>query len=247
MIPKIIHYCWLSNNPIPDKFKEYIKTWKEKLPDYDFILWNLKRFDINTSIWVKQSFEAKSYAYAADYIRLYAIYKCGGIYLDMDMEVLKSFDDMLNQNIMMAFENQEKNGIEAGCFGAEKNNKFISACLEYYENREFTKPVIPLPKIMYDIYIKTNETFFLYGNDYFTAKSYQTGSIHTTIHTFTIHHFAGSWISKEQKRYDTVRIKLYGRFGNRMGKVVSFIPFFRWQIMDNGIKGVWGKLIRKLK
>ena len=32
MIPKIIHYCWLSNDPIPQKLKECMETWKEKLP-----------------------------------------------------------------------------------------------------------------------------------------------------------------------------------------------------------------------
>lgn len=60
MIPKIIHYCWLSNNPIPSKLQEYMESWKKQLPDYEFILWNFERFDINSSIWVKQAFEAKN-------------------------------------------------------------------------------------------------------------------------------------------------------------------------------------------
>ena len=67
MIPKIIHYCWLSNDPIPKDLKKYMKSWKEKLYDYEFILWDLNRFDLNRSLWVKQAFEAKKYAFAADY------------------------------------------------------------------------------------------------------------------------------------------------------------------------------------
>ena len=74
MIPKIIHYCWLSNDPIPKDLQKYMKTWKEKLPDYEFMLWDFNRFNINSSIWVKQAFEAKKYAFACDYIRLYAVY-----------------------------------------------------------------------------------------------------------------------------------------------------------------------------
>ena len=89
MIPKIIHYCWLSNDPIPEKLQEYMKSWKEKLPDYEFKLWNFDCFDINSSQWVKEAFEAKKYAFAADYIRLYAVYNYGGIYMDMDVEVIK--------------------------------------------------------------------------------------------------------------------------------------------------------------
>ena len=57
MIPKIIHYCWLSNDPIPDVLLKYMNSWKEHLPDYDFMLWNFDRFDINSSIWVKEAFE----------------------------------------------------------------------------------------------------------------------------------------------------------------------------------------------
>ena len=32
MIPKIIHYCWLSNDPIPEDLQKYMKTWKKKTP-----------------------------------------------------------------------------------------------------------------------------------------------------------------------------------------------------------------------
>ncbi|MFI3262672.1 MAG: hypothetical protein R3Y26_07165 [Rikenellaceae bacterium] len=68
MIPKIVHYCWLSGDPIPQTLKECMKSWKEKLPDYEFMLWDLKRFELEQSLWVKQAFEAKKYAFAADYI-----------------------------------------------------------------------------------------------------------------------------------------------------------------------------------
>ena len=80
MIPKIIHYCWLSNDPIPENMQKWMSTWK-KLNGYEFILWNFDRFDINSSIWVKQAFNAKKYAFAADYIRAFALYNYGGIYM----------------------------------------------------------------------------------------------------------------------------------------------------------------------
>ena len=61
MIPKIIHYCWLSDDPIPVSFQGYIKSWKEKMPDYQMMLWNFKMFDRNSSLWVKQAFDNKKY------------------------------------------------------------------------------------------------------------------------------------------------------------------------------------------
>jgi mannosyltransferase OCH1-like enzyme len=98
-------------------------TWQEKLPDYEIILWDTKRFDINNVLWVKQAFEVQLYACAADYIRLYAIYIHGGIYLDM--EVVKSFDPLLDTDILLAYENHISENIEACCFGAEPAHPYI--------------------------------------------------------------------------------------------------------------------------
>ncbi len=90
MIPKIIHYCWLSDDPVPEALQKYMKSWEEKLPDYEFMLWNFDCFDKASSLWVSQAFDNKKYAFAVDYIRLFAVYNHGGIYMDMDIEVLKN-------------------------------------------------------------------------------------------------------------------------------------------------------------
>ena len=224
-------------------------TWKQKLPDYEFILWNFDRFDINTSAWVKQAFENKKYAFAADYIRLYAVYKFGGIYMDMDIEVLKPYDDILDSPIMIAYEDDKKTGIEAGCFGAEKENAFIGKCLSYYKNRSFVKDdgsfdTLPLPKILIKL-INENTNLQIYTSDYFTCKSYKTGIITTTKRSYAVHHFAGTWVSDAQKKYDRQRQYLFTHFA-RLGKFLLIIPFCVWQISDNGIQGFLKKSIRKL-
>ena len=96
MIPKIIHSCWLSGDPFPEDIQRCIDSWKAILPEYKIILWDKNRFDINSVPYVKEAFEAKKYAFCADYIRIYALYKYGGIYLDSDVMVYKSFDPFLN-------------------------------------------------------------------------------------------------------------------------------------------------------
>lgn len=197
-IPRIIHYCWLSNDPIPEQMQKYMQTWRKYLPDYEFKLWNFDVFDKNSSLWVKQAFESKKYAFAADYIRLYAVYNYGGIYLDMDVEVLKPFDDLLNNDLMFACEDKAGQYLEAGCFGATKEHPFIGKCLEYYTNRPFIKEdgsmdILVLPRIITPIYnndIKRTPLSF----DYFTAKSPSTGQINITANTYSIHHFNASWV-----------------------------------------------------
>lgn len=230
MIPKIIHYCWLSGEPIPSNLQECMKSWKAKLSEYEFILWNFDRFDINSSLWVKQAFENKKYAFAADYIRLYAVYKYGGFYMDMDIEVLKSFDDLLDKDLALAYEN-DNGGIEAGCFGATKNNPIIKKCLEYYTNRSFIKPdgnfdMLVLPQIMAKYC--NNAGLDIKDKFFFTCKSYQTGIVTTKSYSYTIHHFAGSWQNIEVKKRHNFTIAMQNKYGEGFvsKNAIRFYNFF---------------------
>lgn len=226
MIPKIIHYCWLSSDPVPEDLQIYMKSWKEKLPDYEFIKWDFSKFDKKSSAWVSEAFDHKKYAFACDYIRIYAVYNYGGIYMDMDMEVLKRFDDLLDNPTMFAYERPDHTWIEAGCFGAEKHNPFLKRCLDRYEGRHFVRKdnsldVLPLPRVMDEVIRDNNLTIKAYPWTYFTAKSYETGIETPTSDTYTIHHFAGSWkSSKEQEIYNkAVNLRKFPL----IGKAIAFV------------------------
>jgi mannosyltransferase OCH1-like enzyme len=222
MIPKTIHYCWLSGYPIPEKLKKYMHSWQEKLSGYEFIFWDFDRFDISNSLWVKQAFAAKKYASAADVIRLFAVYKYGGIYLDMDVEVIKPFDDLLEKDIMLAYENNKNKCIEAGCFGAEKEHPFIKACYDYFTGKEFSQKTIEdgytLPRIMKKV-LKNSQEFrriYVYDEDYFTAKKFRTGVVKMTRNTYTVHHFAGSWVSEQEKVNQKTSERIVATFGDNV-------------------------------
>lgn len=255
MIPKKIHYCWLSDDPVPEELKDYMKSWKEKFPDYEFILWNFERFDKASSLWVRQAFENKKYAFAADFIRLYAVYNYGGIYMDMDIEVLKNFDKLLDSPIMIAFENPDKMGIEAGCFGAEKGNSFIGDCLSYYENRSFINPdgsfdTLPLPKIMKD-HLSAHPEIKPLDWHYFTNKSCKTGKIETTEKSYAVHHFAGSWLDDFSREFAAYVQKTLNKFGKCKKSSFLIIWFhIRKSFAYYGFRGAikhWNTYIRNLK
>lgn len=236
MIPKIIHYCWLSNDPFPKLISDCILSWKKNLPDYEFVLWDTNKFNLEDHLWVKQAFEAKKYAFAADYIRLYAVYHYGGIYLDTDVEVKKSLDDLLH---LPYFIGTEGDGIiEAGVFGAEKNADWINDCLSYYDGKTFRNSdgsfnTLTLPRIMMQqvqskrmIHLISKEEIalvsqlliskdelFLFPKEYFCAKNLGTGMLENTSETYTIHHFAMSWIPFKRKFLANFKRKLMRIFG----------------------------------
>jgi len=217
MIPKIIHYCWLSDQEYPKHIQENIASWKTMLPDYEFILWDTERFELSESAWVQEAFENKKFAFASDFIRLHALYFYGGIYLDTDVEILKSFDDLLSLPYFIG--SQHNDLVEAAVLGSEKGLSWILNCMQYYDKRPFIKDdgnfdMLVLPsiiqsqieckrnlKVMEDEEARThqqlplnNETLYLFPFDYFCAKNYETGKISITDNTYTIHHFNSAWL-----------------------------------------------------
>ena len=136
MIPKVIHYCWFGGKNMPDMAYRCIDSWKKYLPEYEIHLWNENNFDVKNSVtYVMEAYEAKKFAFVADYVRLFALYSKGGIYLDIDVEVLKSFNDLLELNAFSGFENEVE--ITTGIIASKKKGAWVKEQLEYYSNRSF--------------------------------------------------------------------------------------------------------------
>ena len=245
MIPKIIHLCWLSGDPYPTKIARCLKTWEQYLPDYEVMLWDTNRFDLNSSIWVRQAFEKKKYAFAADYIRFYALYHYGGIYLDSDVEVLKSFNDLLDLPYFMGAEKAQTP--EAAVIGAEKGCDWIKQCLVYYENRSFIKEdgsldIKKLPEIMVEQISKLKPVRMLSINDslnirdfdmqkevlefndaFFSPKVFDSREVEITPYTYAIHHYQNSWFSPKAKAYYRSRAFLVKIFGLKLVRKAELI------------------------
>lgn len=163
MIQKKIHYCWLSGEPIPKRLQKCINSWKKIMPDYELILWDTNRFDINSNQFVKEAFQKKKWAFAADYIRIYALYHEGGIYMDSDVLVKKKFDEFLTSDFFTSVEYhygivEKQNalstlnddgtpkssdggidgiGIQAAVLGGIKGHPFLKECLDFYDTKNF--------------------------------------------------------------------------------------------------------------
>lgn len=136
MIPKVIHYCWFGNNKKPDLIKKCIESWEKYCPDYEIIEWNEDNFNINSVSYVKKAYMDKKYAFVSDYVRLYAVYTCGGIYLDTDVLLHNRIDGLLNYNCWLASDDVRYINTGLG-FGAEKNNKLIKEIMDPYNYYDY--------------------------------------------------------------------------------------------------------------
>ena len=101
MIPKIIHYCWFGHGEYDEKIKYCMDTWQKVCPDYEIMRWDEDSFDLGQCRYAEQAYEKKRWAFVTDYVRLKVLDQYGGIYLDTDMELLTSFDGMLNDRAFL--------------------------------------------------------------------------------------------------------------------------------------------------
>ena len=245
MIPKIIHLCWMSGDPFPSDIQKCIDSWKRILPDYEIWLWDTKRFDLSTSVWVTEAYDKKKYAFCADYIRMYSLFNYGGVYLDSDVEVLRSFNDLLTLPYFIGYESKQY--FEAAVIGAEKGNPFIGDVLAYYKDRHFVKEngsldIQIMPEVMMNVtnskwkrvlineisdFINDPTIINVFPYDWFspidsTGKRYV---LRVSKNTYCIHHFASAWVDWRVK----LLVKIFGYNSplrnriQRLGK--SFLNF----------------------
>jgi len=142
MIPKIVHYSWFSGDPLPESISHYIDGWRKILPDYEFVLWDADKLAAVNNTFANEAVSVGKWAFAADFIRLYAVYNYGGIWLDTDVELYKPFEPFLRHRMFIGTEFRahdvpKKRVLGSHCFGAEPGHPFIKDCLEYYNGRHF--------------------------------------------------------------------------------------------------------------
>lgn len=162
IVPRVIHYCWMSGDPFPAKIRECVDSWRRVMPDYELKLWSKDNFDVDSVPFVREAVEARKWAFAADYIRMYALYIEGGIYLDSDVRALKRFDDFLGHGFFSSLEHHptlmdergswdliDKEGrrttdeyiagmqIQAAVMGAAPGHPFVRDVLDFYKDRHF--------------------------------------------------------------------------------------------------------------
>ena len=215
MIPKKIHYCWVGGKPLPDSAKKCIQSWKKYCPDYEIIEWNEQNYDFSKVPYMKEAYEAKKWGFVPDYARLDIVYTHGGIYLDTDVEIVKSFDPLLELQGFAGFQDAKQVNFGQG-FGAEARNPVLKALMDSYAEFSFlqqdgTPDLTPSPRLNTDTLtercgLRPENSYqelnglTVFPSEYFCPKSFDDGVLRKTKNTYSIHHFDASWFTDESKQ-----------------------------------------------
>ena len=187
-----------------------ISTWKKLLPEYELRRWDETSFDVDSSDFVREAYRAGKFAFVSDYVRLCALNEYGGIYLDTDIEVIRSFDPLLRgRGAVFGFESGEK--VMTAFMAARPEHPIIHAFLSCYEGRVFDAAApepntVLLTGLLKDRGLVLNNTMQLLDEDtavfpldYFQAYDFSKALLCVTEHTCTIHRCFGSWCSPRER------------------------------------------------
>ena len=192
-IPKIIHLIYFKGIEFEKFHYECIKSMLINMPNYKIIIYN----DIepeNNKFWddIKKNpmvsieyisppdhfdgFPLKFIQYKADVIRLELLYKYGGIYLDLDMLIIKNFENIINtgKDLYISEEGDKGGGLINAFLACKPNNGFVKKWLDSFKTglrmnnwayhiRESNKQLLEKKKhyfLKYNIEILESKHFF---------------------------------------------------------------------------------------
>lgn len=211
MIPKILHYCWFGKGEMPELVQTCIASWHTHMPDWEYRLWSEENFDIASAPqYVREAYAAKKYAFVSDYVRLWALEQEGGVYLDTDVEVVRSFDPLLSDTAFIGLE--ESLALLPGTcvMGCEAHCQWVIDMLSTYKDAKFMREdgTFDMTTNVQRMGVKMIEGGLLherkkqylplwgvrvYTHDYFSPIT-STRVMRKTKNTYCIHRFAGSWV-----------------------------------------------------
>ena len=223
MIPKKIHYCWFGRGEMPELAQKCIASWHKYMPEWEYKLWNEDNFDVFSVPYTAEAYEARKFAFVSDYVRLWALCNEGGLYLDVDFEVFKPFDDLLSFKAFAGYEGSKHSPVMMGVCASEPYGEWVTEMLEAYRDRHFIvggKPDLTTNVQFVSARMRENgfvqngseqdyKDLHVFPVDYFCPLQ-TTGEYFRTGNTYCEHKGLNSW-SKQGNGWKNRLIKLIGQ------------------------------------
>lgn len=215
MIPKVIHYFWFGNNPLPSIVEKCIESWMKFMPEYEIRRWDESNFDVNQISYTREAYRQKKWAYVSDYARMKVLYEEGGVYFDTDVELIKSINHILEIGAFMACERKSNfypyPAVATGLgMAVEAHHPILKSILDYYTNIHFERASAGLTVVEHVTTVLINhglkpisekqtiKGITIYPTEYFCPFD-KMNRLSITNNTVAIHHYAGTWVGNNAK------------------------------------------------
>ena len=218
MIPKVLHYIWLGSHPLTPLAQQCLLSWQKHMSDWQIMRWDESNFDIAAApLYVRQAYETRKFAFVSDYVRLWALEQYGGVYVDTDVKVLKSYEPLLNDTAFIGMEESLAHMPGTCVMGCEPHCKWVRDMLALYDGISFARPDGSLDLAtnverlgqrmksegMNELKSERDKPWKrvqyikewglrVYTHDYFSPIT-STRVMRKTKNTYSIHYFAESW------------------------------------------------------
>lgn len=223
--------------------KKCLRSWKKYFPDYKIIRWDESNVDLNGCQYIKEAYAEKKWAFVSDYIRFKVMYEQGGVYFDTDVEVVRPFDDILAKGSFMGCEQPDlQNGIHVAPglgFAVEPGHEVIKEIIDHYESSSFynedgslglqdtvvkrTTDVLRRHGLQESMEIQQVAGITIYPTDFFCPMHVNTHQIKMTENTYSIHHYAASWVPPAVRFRSKIYVTLCRFFGKDVADMIRKI------------------------
>jgi hypothetical protein len=256
MIDKTINYVWLGNNQMPDEALKCIETWRKFCPEYKIVEWNESNLDFSDCKYAVQAYEAKMWAFVSDYARMKILRDNGGVYMDVDVELVKNIDRLLHHEAFMGFEDGlvVNTGLIAG---SESNHRLFADLVDRYQTYEFvnfdgTLNLTPCVEyqtallmengLIKEDKIQVVDDITIYPMEYFSPFNHRTGILNVTENTYSIHNYAGTWAPETGRHGVKLLWKYRAKYGVFWGSILRMVPYTMYIIRKDGFKSFLKKV-----
>ncbi len=208
-IPKIIHYCWFGQKPLPDSALRCMDSWRRFAPDYTLRRWDETNFDVNALSYTAEAYKARKFAFVSDVARLRALSDYGGLYLDTDVELLRSPEPLVTGGATIGFESSGL--LSTAVISAEKGNRLLAEFLTSYHGAHFilsdgrpdlTPNTQRITQFMAERGLMVNGEeqtvgqFSILPSEILSPLCQEGYRLYANPRTICIHHFESSWQSR---------------------------------------------------
>jgi mannosyltransferase OCH1-like enzyme len=206
-IPCIIHQIWLGS-PLPAAFKAYQASWQQQHPDWHYLLWADAQV-AQLSLINQDLFDAAdNNGEKSDILRYELLYQFGGLYVDVDFECLKPFDELQKFDFYIGIQPFDTDHVQVGIglIGAKKHHPLLAqmiALLRFTRDQQQiikrTGPQAFTCLLSLTKHVTTRD--LILPASYFYPRGYTQTKDEPAVwlkpESYAVHHWAGSWLKPE--------------------------------------------------